>query len=419
MSTYIVTGGKKIEGELVIQGSKNSALPIIASSILTGKTSFIKNCPDIRDTLIMRDILNLLGCKIEYHDNLVKIDSGDCNRDEIPVELMKEMRSSIVLMGPILARHGRVVLSYPGGCEIGSRPIDLHLEGLRRLGANIIEKHGYIICEAYRLKGAEINLDFPSVGATENIMLAATLADGVTIIRNAAREPEILELQSFLNSAGAQIKGAGSSSISIKGVKSLHECEYKVKADRIVAGTYLCSAAITGGEIIIKDIVMENIKAIVHKLQETGCEMKIVNKNEVYLKAPKRLNAIKTIKTLPYPGFPTDMQSLMVTVLSIANGTSIVVENIFENRYKYISELTKMGAEITIEGKTAIIKGVEKLTGAMVEAKELRGGASLVLAGLAAEGYTNISGVKYIERGYENFVENLNNLGAEIIKQSD
>jgi UDP-N-acetylglucosamine 1-carboxyvinyltransferase len=329
------------------------------------------------------------------------------------------MRSSIVLMGPILARHGRVVLSYPGGCEIGSRPIDLHLEGLRRLGANIIEKHGYIICEAYRLKGAEINLDFPSVGATENIMLAATLADGVTTIRNAAREPEIVELQNFLNSAGAQIKGAGSSSINIKGVSYLHDCEYKVKADRIVAGTYLCAAAITGGMIVIKDIVMENIKAIVHKLQETGCELKISGKNELYLKAPKRLNAIKTIKTLPYPGFPTDMQSLMVTVLSIASGTSIVIENIFENRYKYISELTKMGAEITIEGKTAIVKGVDKLTGAMVEAKELRGGASLVLAGLAAEGYTNISGVKYIERGYENFVENLNSLGAEITKQDD
>jgi len=304
--------------------------------------------------------------------------------------------------------------SHPGGCEIGSRPIDLHIEGLKRLGASITEKHGYIICEASKLKGAEISLDFPSVGATENIMLAATLAEGVTIIRNAAREPEIIELQEFLKLCGAKVKGAGSGTIKIKGVPSLHEAEYSVKADRIVAGTYLCAAAMNDGNILLKNVVIENIRAIIHKLQETGCECRIVNKNQIFLKAPKKLNAIKSIKTLPYPGFPTDMQSQMVTLLSIANGTSIVVENIFENRYKYISELTKMGAEITIEGRTAIVKGVPKLTGAAVEAKELRGGASLVLAGLVAEGYTQISGIKYIERGYEKLIENLNILGAKI-----
>ena len=414
MDTYVVTGGNKLEGELSVQGSKNSALPIIASTILNGNTSLINNCPNISDTLIMKEILDLLGCSTNYENNCLLVNSKLCDRDDIPANLMKEMRSSIILMGAILARHGRVTLSYPGGCEIGSRPIDLHLEGLKRLGATITEKHGYIVCEANKLKGAEISLDFPSVGATENIMLAATLADGVTVIRNAAREPEIIELQEFLKLCGAKIKGAGTGTIKIKGVGRLHEAEYDVKSDRIVAGTYLCAAAMNNGKVLLKNVVIENIRAIIHKLQETGCECRIIENNQIFIKAPQKLNAVKTIKTLPYPGFPTDMQSQMVTLLSIANGTSIVVENIFENRYKYISELTKMGAEITIEGRTAIIKGVEKLTGACVEAKELRGGASLVLAGLVAEGYTQITGVKYIERGYEKLIDNLNNLGAKI-----
>ena len=345
------------------------------------------------------------------------VNSTDCDQEEISPELMKEMRSSIILMGAILARRGKVVLSYPGGCEIGSRPIDLHLDGLKKLGAKICEKHGYIVCEAKKLIGAEINLDFPSVGATENIMLAATLAEGTTIIRNAAREPEIIELQSFLNRSGANIHGAGSSTITVVGVRELKDVNYSVKSDRIVAGTYLCAAAMTKGEILIKNAVIENILPIIHKLQESGCIIRKDGISGVELKAPEKLKAINTIKTLPYPGFPTDMQSQIVTLLSVAEGTSVVVENIFENRYKYVAELTKMGAEITIEGKIAIIKGVKKLTGAMVEAKELRGGASLVLAGLVAEGYTNISGVKYIERGYENFVETLNVLGAKIIKE--
>lgn len=414
MNTYTVTGGNRLEGELTVQGSKNSALPIIASTILSASTSIVNNCPNISDTAIMREILSLLGCKVSYEDNCLIVNSKLCDKDTIPEHLMKEMRSSIILMGAILSRHGRVVLSYPGGCEIGSRPIDLHLEGLKRLGANITEKHGYIVCEAKKLKGTEISLDFPSVGATENIMLAATLADGVTVIRNAAREPEIIELQEFLKLCGAKIKGAGSGTVKIKGVPSLHEANYTVKADRIVAGTYLCAAAMNSGRVILKNVVVENIRSIIHKLQETGCECRISNGGEIFIKAPQKLKAVKTIKTLPYPGFPTDMQSQMVTLLSIAEGTSIVVENIFENRFKYISELTKMGAEITIEGRTAIIKGVEKLTGASVEAKELRGGASLVLAGLVAEGYTQITGTKYIERGYENLLENLNRLGAKI-----
>jgi len=417
MDTYKITGGEKILGEIEVQGSKNSALPIIASSVLINGVSIIENVPNIRDALIMQDILRKLGCKVEYKDNVLMVDSTRCDQDEISPELMREMRSSIILMGAILARHGRVILSYPGGCEIGSRPIDLHLEGLKKLGAKIREKHGYIVCEAKRLVGCEINLDFPSVGATENIMLAATLAEGTTIIRNAAREPEIIELQTFLNKSGAIIIGAGTSTIKVIGVKELEDVKYRVKADRIVAGTYLCAAAMTKGEIVLNNIVIENILPIIHKLQETNCEVKEISNSSIYLKAPEKLKAVNTIKTMPYPGFPTDMQSQMVTLLATAEGTSIVVENIFENRYKYISELTKMGAEITIEGKIAIVKGVKKLTGAMVEAKELRGGASLVLAGLVAEGYTSVSGVKYIERGYENFVETLNLLGAKIIKE--
>lgn len=416
MDTYKITGGEKIFGEIEVQGSKNSALPIIASSVLINGISIIKNVPNIRDVLIMQDILRKLGCKVCYENNTLTVDSTGCDQDEISPELMREMRSSIILMGAILAKHGRVILSYPGGCEIGSRPIDLHLEGLKKLGAKIREKHGYIVCEAKKLVGAQINLDFPSVGATENIMLAATLAEGTTVIRNAAREPEIIELQTFLNKSGANIYGAGTSTVAIVGVKTLNDVNYTVKSDRIVAGTYLCAAAMTKGELVIKNAVIENILPIIHKLHETGCIVKDDGISRVYLKAPDKLKAVNTIKTMPYPGFPTDMQSQVVTLLSIADGTSVVVENIFENRYKYVSELTKMGAEITIEGKIAIVKGVKKLTGAMVEAKELRGGASLVLAGLVAEGYTSVSGVKYIERGYENFVETLNMLGAKIQK---
>ncbi|MBQ7668100.1 MAG: UDP-N-acetylglucosamine 1-carboxyvinyltransferase [Clostridia bacterium] len=417
MDTYVVSGGNVLEGELVVQGSKNSALPIIASTILTGTTVILYNCPNISDTINLQNILRLLGNKITYENHKLVVDSSSCDINEIPANLMKEMRSSIILMGAILARTGRVVVSYPGGCEIGTRPIDLHLYGLQKLGANIIENHGYIICEASRLKGSEISLDFPSVGATENIMLAATLADGVTIIRNAAREPEIVELQNFLNLCGANIKGAGTSTVKIKGVPKLHEADYTVKSDRIVAGTYLCAAAMNKGKLCLKNVVIDNIWSIIHKLQETGCECRIINNDEIYIKAPKKLKAVKMIKTLPYPGFPTDMQSQMVTMLSIASGTSIVIENIFENRYKYIPELTKMGAEITIEGKAAIVKGVDKLNGATVEARELRGGASLVLAGLAADGYTKIEGTKYIERGYEDFTENLKRIGAKIDKE--
>lgn len=416
MDTYLITGGNRLSGEIDLQGSKNSSLPIIAASVLIDGTVTIFRCPKISDTLAMQELLRLLGCKVTEENGNLIINSTTCDKDEIPEDLMKEIRSSIVFMGPMLAKHKRVVLTYPGGCEIGARPIDLHLSGLKQLGANITESHGYIICEADRLVGNEIDLDFPSVGATENIMLAAVLAQGVTIIRNAAREPEIIDLQNFLNKAGAKVVGAGSNVIKINGVEKLHDVEFEIPGDRIVAGTYLCGAAITNGEIMIKGVIPEYLRSTLHKLREAGCQMKIYNKEDIWIKAPERLKSVNTIKTMPFPGFPTDMQSQLVTMLTLAQGTSIVIENIFENRYKYVSELTKMGAQITIEGKMAVIKGVKKLMGATVEARELRGGASLVLAGVAAEGKTKVNGIHYIERGYENFVENLQGIGAFIEK---
>ena len=415
MDTYLINGGNKLFGEIVLQGSKNASLPIIAASILIDGISVISRCPIIRDTLAMKELLLAIGCQVTRNRDMLVIDSRTCSKDEIPEDLMKEIRSSIVLMGPMIARFGRVKLTHPGGCEIGARPIDLHLSGLKQLGANIVESHGYIVCEAEKLIGAEIDLDFPSVGATENIMLAATLADGVTVIRNAAREPEIIELQNFLNKAGAQISGAGSNVIKIKGVTKLYDVNYSVNGDRIVAGTYLCAAAITGGEIIVKGVVPEFLRSTLHKLKEAGCYVKILDKTDILIKAPNKLKAVN-IKTMPFPGFPTDMQSQLVTILALAQGTSIVTENIFESRYKYVSELTKMGAKITIEGKTAIITGVDSITGAAVSSKDLRGGASLVLAGLVAEGETRIEGIRYIERGYEKFDENLRKLGAIINK---
>lgn len=416
MDTYLITGGNRLYGEILLQGSKNASLPIIAASLLIDGISIISRCPSISDTLAMKELLLALGCNVLRNKDELKIDSRTCNKAEIPEDLMKEIRSSIVLMGPMLARHGRVKLTHPGGCEIGARPIDLHLNGLRQLGAEITESHGYITCESKKLVGAEIDLDFPSVGATENIMMAATLAKGVTIIRNVAREPEIIELQNFLNKAGAKIEGAGSNVIKIKGVDRLHDVVYEVGGDRIVAGTYLCAGAITGGEVLIKGIIPEFLRATLHKLRDTGCNIKVVNKDDILLKAPERLKAVN-IKTMPFPGFPTDMQSQMVTILTLAQGTSIIMENIFENRYKYVSELSKMGANIIVEGKTAIVNGVDYITGATVEAKELRGGASLVLAGLAAEGFTRVNGIHYVERGYENFIENLKNIGANIVTE--
>ena len=412
MSNYIIEGGHQLFGEINVSGSKNAALPIIAASLLNKGTVQINNCPDIHDVKIMLNILEKLGCKVNMNNSKILIDTSNLNCCEIPEDLMHEMRSSVIIVGALIGRQGCCKFTYPGGCEIGARPINMHLDAFKQLGVNIEEENGYINCRAKKLIGTEIVLDFPSVGATENIMLASCLADGVTYIRNVAREPEIKSLQEFLNGMGANISGAGSNTIVVNGVKELHDTSYFVIPDRIEAGTYLCMVAGCGGEIKLNNINPEYINSIIHKLKQINCKVGS-SKNAVYLKMNKDIYPTN-IKTMPYPGFPTDMQSQFVTLLSIAKGTSIVVENIFENRFKYVNELIRMGANITLEGKTAIIQGVNKLNAANIEAKDLRGGAALVSAALMADGISSVSGVMYIKRGYENLIEKLTILGAKI-----
>ncbi len=413
MEKYIIKGGNKLFGEVEITGAKNSVLPILAATVISGKTSTIGNIPNLKDVDIMMKLLSSLGAKLEYKDNHLAIDSSTIDNVVLPEELVREMRSSIILMGALLARFKEVKISYPGGCEIGPRPIDLHLKSLRQMGAIIEESHGYLNCKTTGLKGCEIQLDYPSVGATENIMLAATTAKGTTILRNAAREPEIIDLQNYLNKAGAKINGAGNSIIRIEGVEELNSCEYNIIPDRIVAGTYMVAAGITKGEIIIKNIILDHLQSIIAKLKETGATI-YTNGNSIKVVGAEEIKAIEVLQTLPYPGFPTDMQAQFMALLSIANGTSIINETIFENRFKHGEEMTRMGANIKTFGKVAVIKGVDGLTGAKVSAKDLRGGAALVLAGLVAQGVTEVENIYHINRGYENLYETLTNLGANI-----
>lgn len=416
MSKYIINGGNKLEGEVKVDGSKNAVLPILAASLINGGESVIHNVPHLKDVYTLESVLQNIGCQISFEGNTMLINSKDELDTNIPEKPVKEMRSSIILMGAMLARFKRIKISYPGGCEIGPRPIDLHLMGLRKLGANITESHGYIICQCDTLSGNEIHLDYPSVGATENIMLAAVSAEGVTVIQNAAREPEIIDLQDFLNKMGANISGSGSSTIKISGVKKFHNVEHTVIPDRIVAGTYLIAAAITGGSVILQEIVSDHLKPVMSKLNEGGCKIDKYE-NIVKIRGPKRPSAVDIVRTLPYPGFPTDMQAQMMAFMSIAKGTSIFVETVFENRYKHAEELLKMGAKIKIDGRAAIVRGVSKLTGTQLTAKDLRGGASLVLAGLVAEGTSIVENVdSHIERGYENFDVKLRSLGADVTK---
>lgn len=410
MKSYIIEGGKKLEGEVKISGSKNASLPIIASCILNSDITKLYNVPNIHDTQITLKILKLLGCKVKKNNNKIEINSKKMNKTKIPEDLMRQMRSTVVLAGAILGRFKEVTFSYPGGCDIGARPIDLHLKSFEKLGIQIEEEAGFIKCKTNKIKPADIHLDFPSVGATENIILATVLSEGITTVTNAAMEPEIEDLANILNKMGAKIEGAGTNNIKIIGVKKLKQVGYTIMPDRIEAGTFLCAGAVTGGKIKVLNVCPKHLKPVLDKLQEAGCNIKI-NNNEIFMQAPKRLKPIE-IKTMPYPGFPTDLQSIFGGMLTIAKGTSIIVENIFENRYKYIQELNRMGAKITIEGKTAIIKGVRKLSGAGVESSDLRGGAALVVAGLTAKDKTKVNNIEYILRGYENFEKKLNKLGA-------
>lgn len=418
MPSYIIEGGRRLEGEVDVSGSKNASLPILASSILNSGTTKLYNVPEIRDTRITQEILKFLGCKVKKNKGKVEVNSKNITKKEIPEHLMHQMRSTVILAGAILGRFKEVKFSYPGGCDIGARPIDLHLKSFEKLGVNITENAGFIVCKCDKIIGANIDLDFPSVGATENIILASVYAEGVTNISNAAMEPEIVDLANCLNSMGAKIEGAGTSNVKITGVKNLKSISYKIMPDRIEAGSLLCMTSVTGGKIKLNNCRPEHIIPVLNKLEESGC---LVDKkdNSVILVAPKKLKAVD-IKTMPYPGFPTDMQSVFGAMLTIAKGTSVIVENIFENRYKYMAELKKMGAKITIEGKTAIIKGVRRLSGAKVVSTDLRGGAALVTAALAAKGKTEVTDVEYILRGYERLDEKLRKLGANIsLKEGD
>lgn len=413
MSKIKITGGLRLEGSVSVHGAKNAVLPILAATVLAKGVSVIKNCPNLTDVQNTVEILRFLGATVERNGNALTVDTTNADGVHIPEELMRKMRSSIIFMGAIIARNRRAKISAPGGCELGPRPIDLHIKALKELGVDIKESHGYIFCNADNLKSNRIFLKFPSVGATENLMLAACLNTGKTVISNAAKEPEISDLAKFLNSMGAKIEGFGSSEITITGVDTLKSSPHTVMPDRIVASTYLCCAAATGGEITVNNVISEHLSSVIDVLKDAGCTV-LTAPNSVYLNAPKRLKAPAEIKTMPYPGFPTDAQSLFLSLLAAASGTSIITENIFESRFRHAEELNRMGADITIVGRSAVIKGVSSLSAANVTAHDLRGAAALVVAALSAPGETVIDNMGYLDRGYENFYENLSALGAKL-----
>lgn len=416
MSKLLVTGRQKLSGEVSVQGAKNSALPVLAATILTKGENVIFNCPELSDIEASTLILRYLGCEVERSNHTLIVRSDSVNRYDIPDELMRKTRSSIVFLGAVLARTGKAKLSFPGGCEIGPRPIDMHLKALREMGAVIKEKHGYLDCSTpYGLNGTKITLSFPSVGATEDVMLAACLANGTTTITNAAREPEICDLADYLNKCGAKIYGAGEGVIVIDGVNSLEGCHHSIIPDRIVAATLMSCAAVTGSEITLKGIISSHLASVIPVFEEAGCKIRCKD-GEMKFTAPQRLNSMKIVRTMPYPGFPTDAQAPLLAASCVADGTSVFIENIFENRYRHTGELVRMGASIKTEGKVAVVEGVYSLYGASVQATDLRGAAALVIAGLCAESDTEISGVKYLERGYENLELTLSALGAEIKK---
>lgn len=415
MSKFIINGGKELYGSIKIQGAKNAVLPLFAASILTEDKIVIENVPNLIDVHNMTQILMSLGVDVVRYGNIAEISATKLKSHEIHNKLAKELRSSIFLLGSILSRQQYAKVAYPGGCDIGLRPIDIHIKGLRELNVRIVERAGYIYCDATKMVGAEINLDYQSVGATENVMLAAVKAKGVTVIRNAACEPEILDLQNFLNAMGAKITGAGTSTIKVEGVESLHGTTYRAMPDRIVAGTFAIATAIAGGEITLTNANSGDLNSLLSKLNKTSCHIAFKD-DTITIKAKENRMAVENIATQPYPGFPTDMQAPMMALQTVSDGICILTENVFENRFRHVNELKKMGADITTNGRTAVIKGVSQLTGAEVDAQDLRGGAALVLAGLNAQGTTVINDIFHIDRGYENLEESLKSLGADITR---
>lgn len=421
MEKYIIMGGIPLSGSVKISGAKNAVLPILAASILSPGATVIKDVPRLRDVQVMKEVLEFLGCVIDWSGTTIRIDSSKINSIEISDFLMRKMRASNLVMGPLLTKFGFAKLSFPGGCAIGSRPMDLHLKGLSTMGAIIKEKFGFIEATAPggRLRGGEIYLDFPSVGATENLMMAAVLAQGTTVISNAAKEPEIVDLQEFLNNMGAKVEGAGTDIINIKGVKELVSTEHTVIPDRIEAGTFMTAAAITKGNIKIENVKLRHMESIVAKLKDIGIKI-IEEAGKVRVIGSEIIKPVD-LKTMPYPGFPTDMQPQIMSLLTVAQGTSIISENIFENRYKHVDELRRMGADIKVEGRIAVVKGMVKknLSGTFVNASDLRAGAALVLAGLVAEDVTIVDSIYHIDRGYENFEQKLRGLGAKVIRVTE
>jgi len=412
LDKLIIKGGKKLAGEVTVSGSKNASLPIFVSTILAPGMHEISNVPFLRDINTTIKVLETLGAVVEGNGNVVRIDTTNVDNHEATYELVKTMRASVLVLGPLLARLGKARVSLPGGCAIGARPINLHLKGLAAMGADINLTHGYVEAKAKRLKGARINFDVSTVGGTEHLMMAAALAKGETILENAAREPEIVDLAIVLTKMGARIDGAGTDTIRITGVSELGPVSHRVMPDRIEAGTFMIAAAITGGDVRISGMQLEHLDALVFKLQDAGVE--IINKdNVVRVRGPKRISSVN-IKTRPYPGFPTDMQAQFMALMCIADGASVISENIFENRFMHVSELLRFGADIVVEGNSATVKGVKRLSGAPVMATDLRASASLILAGLASDNTTEISRIYHLDRGYEAIEKKLSGLGADI-----
>ena len=413
MQELFVEGGRRLCGELTIQGSKNGVLPVLAATIVCAGECRIENCPRLSDVDASIAILRHLGCCTRWEGDALIVNTAHMDRNEVPDALMREMRSSVIFLGAILARQGEAVLSYPGGCELGPRPIDMHLAALRALGAEIEERGGTLRCAARELTAAELVLPMPSVGATENAILAACGAAGTTVIYNAAREPEITELQDFLNAMGAEVRGAGGSIVTVAGRRTLHGGEHCVIGDRIVEATYLCAAAACGGEVRLHGVDYRALSTVTAALSEAGCEIQS-EEESITLKSGGRLRAIRPVRTAPYPGFPTDAQPALMAALLRSAGSTVFVENIFENRYRHVDELARMGADVRVAGRVAVVSGVRALHGAAVKCTDLRGGAALALAGLQAEGETRLTLLEHIDRGYESMERDLAALGAKI-----
>ncbi len=409
-----MTGGKQLKGTITVSGAKNAILPIIAASLLSSEPVLLEEAPDLLDVNVMGQVIESLGVKVEREGSQLRIHANNINNIEAPHELVSQMRASIVIMGALLARKGHVRISHPGGCAIGSRPINWHLKGLEALGAEVRMDHGFLDVSTKGLKGTRIYLDFPSVGATENIMMAASLAVGTTILQNAAQEPEIVDLANFLNEMGGKVRGAGTSVIHIEGVKEMHGTSHSIIPDRIEAGSYLLMAAAAGGNVLVRNVITAHLKPVLAKMEEAGIDF--TEEEEGIRVIGDGVYQAVDLKTQVHPGFSTDLQALFLALLCKARGSAILTETVFENRFMHVDELKRMGAEIKIEGRSALIRGVARLTGAPVKATDLRAGAALILAAITAEGTTEITGVHHIDRGYEQIVEKLTSLGAQIAR---